>query len=64
MNFEPLTAEQYLAIVNRLVPLGWMPVGAFGSMTFRKNGRNYDFSAADLNQLERIERDGLFVISA
>ena len=61
MNFEPMTAEQYLQIVNRIMPLGWMPIGHFGSMKFRKSGVNYDLSAADLGQLDRIESDQLFV---
>jgi len=61
MNDTPRTIEQYLAIINRLIPIGWMPVGEFGSMKFRRNGLNYDLSAADLNQLENIEREGHFV---
>lgn len=28
---------------------------------FQKGGKLYDLSAADLEQIERIERDGLFV---
>ena len=63
MEHTPLTAEQYLAIINRLIPRGWMPIGPFGSMKFRKAGRKYDLSAADLTQLERIERDGLFILA-
>jgi hypothetical protein len=30
-------------------------------MTFRRHGKNYDLSAADLDQLDRIEREGLFL---
>lgn len=60
MNEIPITAERYMEIVNQIMPLGWMPIGAFGSMKFRKNGVNYDLSAADLNQLDRIERERLF----
>ena len=56
-----MTAEKYLSIVAALIPQGWMPIGPFGSMTFRRNGKNYDLSAADLDQLDRIERDGLFL---
>ena len=61
MKPTPMTTERYLSIINDLVPKGWLPVGAFGSMTFRRNGRNYDLSAADLTQLDRIEREGLFL---
>ena len=57
-----MTAEQYLQIINKLIPKGWMPIGQYGSMKFRKSGRNYDLSAADLGQLNRIESEGLFVI--
>ena len=56
----PMTTEAYMDIVNQLMPLGWMPIGAFGSMQFRKNGVNYDLSAADITQLDRIERERLF----
>lgn len=59
---ETMTAERYLQIINKLIPKGWMPIGQYGSMTFRKSGRNYDLSAADLDQLDRIEIEGLFVI--
>jgi hypothetical protein len=61
MKPTPMTAERYLAIINDLIPKGWMPIGQFGSMTFRRNGKNYDLSAADLGQLDRIEREGLFL---
>lgn len=60
MNFEPISADAYMAVVNKIMPHGWMPIGQFGSMQFRKNGINYDLSAADLNQLERIESNRLF----
>ena len=56
-----MTAEKYLGIVAALIPQGWMPIGPFRSMTFRRNGKNYDLSAADLDQLDRIEREGLFL---
>lgn len=61
MKPTPMTAEKYLAIINALIPQGWMPIGAFRSMMFRRNSRNYDLSAADLDQLDRIEREGLFL---
>jgi len=56
-----MTADKYLKIINDLIPKGWLPIGQFGSMIFRKDGKDYDLSAADLNQLERIEREGLFL---
>jgi len=56
-----MNAERYLRIIDTLILKGWMPIGQFGSMTFRRNGRNYDLSAADLDQLDRIEREGLFL---
>lgn len=43
----------------RLIPLGWKPLGG---CRFERNGKRYDLSAADLNQLDRIEREGLFLI--
>ena len=61
MKNTPTSLEKYLSIINQLVPEGWLPVGSFGSMVFRKNGKNYDLSAADLSQLELIERQGLFI---
>ena len=62
MKSTPMTVNRYLSIINELIPKGWMPIGAFGSMTFRKNGKNYDLSAADLTKLEIIERNGSFLI--
>lgn len=56
------TADEYLRIINMIIPMGWMPVGAFGSMVFRKNCRNYDLSAADLTMLDDIEANGSFLI--
>ena len=62
MKPTPMSVESYLGVINTLIPKGWMPIGQFGSMAFRKSGKNYDLSAADLDQLERIERDQLFLI--
>lgn len=39
---------------------GFRPVN--GYMRFEKGERVYDLSAADLNQMDRIEREGLFVV--
>lgn len=35
---------------------------ALGWMRFEKGGRIYDLSAADLNQIDRIEAEGLFLV--
>jgi hypothetical protein len=40
-----------------IVAAGFVPTNA--RMIFTKDGRWYDLSAADLGQLERIEREGL-----
>lgn len=45
--------------VTFLVTKGFTPLS---DSRFMKNGKVYDLSAADLGQLERIEREGLFVI--
>lgn len=44
-----------------LKPRGFVPLGNF---LFSKNGITYDLSAADLEQIERIEKEGLFVVEA
>jgi len=48
-----------LNAIKKLHPLGFDPVG---DMKFKKDNIVYDLSAADLTQIERIEREGLFVI--
>lgn len=62
MNY---TAEQEAKRLVNAIPVlvgkGWEHVG---SWLFHKDGRTCDFSAANLSQLDRIERDGLFTISA
>lgn len=62
MKPTPMTAERYLSIINKLIPKGWNPIGVFRSMTFRKNGKDYDLSAADLDKLDFIEQEGLFLV--
>jgi hypothetical protein len=58
-----LTETQRLALHERacaqLEPQGWMPMGW---MLFFYSGRIYDLSAADLGQVDRIVREGLFVV--
>ena len=43
-----------------LVERGFTPLS---NSRFMKNGKVYDLSAADLEQLERIEREGLFIVN-
>lgn len=50
--------ERRLAACDRLRGTGFYPVGGW---LFMKDGKIYDLSAADLDQLDRIEREGLFV---
>ena len=50
--------KAYTRAIVRLLSLGWIPVGIW---LFRKGGRVYDLSAADIGQHERIEREGLFL---
>jgi hypothetical protein len=61
MDYVVMTGEEYFAICSKLYAIGWLPVGGIGEMKFRRNGKTYDLSAADLTQLDRIEREGLFV---
>ncbi|WP_150126571.1 hypothetical protein [Burkholderia cenocepacia] len=57
------TAEQlaeHERTVSRVVSrVGYLPLGR---CRFLKDGKVYDLSAADLSQLERIQREGLFVV--
>ena len=61
---EPTTEEEMNALHQRIellvVPLGFATVAR---CKFLKDGRLYDLSAADLSQIERIERDGLFLVT-
>lgn len=60
---EPETFEQkrdkHDKIYKILIPLGWRPVGM---LTFSKNGKIYDLSTADISQIDRIEKEGLFLL--
>lgn len=49
---------RYIAALFLLCNRGFNPLG---SWRFEKAGKVYDLSAADLEQIERIEREGLFV---
>lgn len=48
-----------IAATKTLKAAGFTPVGYW---LFEKNGVTYDLSAADLSQIERIEREKLFVV--
>jgi len=51
--------EIELKVIKKIYPLGWIPKGNF---MFERNGVLYDLSAADIKQLDRIERKKLFVV--
>jgi hypothetical protein len=59
------TQEQRAAhereVRQHMVALGWKPLGG---CNFERKGKAYDLSAADLSQLDRIEREGLFPVFA
>jgi hypothetical protein len=58
---RPWQVERWVQMAKeRLTPLGWEHVWRG---RFRKNGVVYDLIAANLNILDRIEREGLFVVS-
>lgn len=50
--------SRYLREIVMLTRAGFTPLG---NWRFSKDGLIYDMSAANLDQLERIEREGLFV---
>lgn len=52
--------QRELHAAHELNAKGWLPLGGF---KFWRNGRTYDLSAADLNQLDRIEAQGLFLVA-
>ncbi len=60
-SFDRIIDERVL-----LLELGFLPApdSTLGEMRFVKNGVTYDLSAADILQLDRIERDGLFVVDS
>lgn len=60
MTFAQKRAK-HSEMVDRLDPLGWIPTGMF---IFGKGDKLYDLSAADLDQIDRIEKDGLFVLGS
>lgn len=64
MKQTEISHEKYLDICLDLRDKGWLPVGSFWAheMKFARNGKIYDLSAADLTQLNRIEREGLFLV--
>ncbi len=50
-----------LNAINFLYPKGWTPRGDW---RFEKDGKLYDLSAADLGQINKIEKEGLFIEEA
>lgn len=64
MEPAEISMESYLETCRRLWAKGFCLVGRFGEMRFEKNGVTYDLSAADLTQLDRIERERLFAVEA
>ena len=62
MKQIPMTNERFLEIVDDLILQGFEPAGQWLEMKFKKNEKVYDLSGADLNQLNKIEREGLFLI--
>lgn len=53
-------ARRVTAINTAALSAGWTFVS---ESRYAKGGHTYDLSAADLTQLERIEREGLFRVS-
>jgi hypothetical protein len=66
MNPTPVTYTRYLEILNELHRKGWEPASEkdmhYHKMVFRKNGKLYDLSAADLSKLDEIEEKGHFLL--
>ena len=61
MNSEDLLSRMNREIMAEkiLVPLGWLPHGAF---RYEKDSKVYDLSDADLNQIDSIEENEYFVV--
>jgi hypothetical protein len=57
--------ETYIELSSRLWAMGWIPCGNLENkqMLFNRSGKIYDLSAADLTQLDRIEKEGLFIVA-
>ena len=56
---EEEKAKRYAEAILYLLPFGWLPANK--DFRFKKNGKTYDLSAADLTKHEKIEREGLFL---
>jgi len=50
-----------VAFKNAIMPLYHKGFRVVGFWLFEKNNLVYDLSAADLSQIERIEKEGLFL---
>lgn len=57
---ESLEPQRIARALTILVPKGFTQLSGWW---FAKDGKTYDLSAADLDQIDRIEREGLFVKS-
>lgn len=55
---DAIASARLIAAIPKLNSHGFSQLDGW---LFAKGYRVYDFSAADLNQIARIERDGLFV---
>ena len=59
---EPHSEESDRIRLNNAIPrLNQHGFSQFNGRMFSKGHRVYDLSAADIDQIERVERDGLFV---
>lgn len=58
-HYEEQDHQRRMDAMPRLASWGFEHVEGW---LFKKNGVTYDLSAADLNQLDRIERERLFVV--
>lgn len=64
----PETIEQRIArwikAVNHCHAKGWLSLGSYKRFVFQSpSGTVHDLSAADLNQLDKIENEGIFLVN-
>lgn len=60
MNYnEEVFKRSMFCAEHRLTPLGWKHLGNF---RFEKDGKVYDLSAANLDLLDQIVEEGLFLV--
>lgn len=65
MKKTELSAAKYLTSYVFLLAQNWFPCGDASKqeMLFKRNGKIYDLSSADLTKLEEIEKKGLFLVN-